>query len=157
MSNSENDKKSNVLKRMTVRLYADKDEDIADYLSKQKNITLNAFVKFLLREAMDKFGEEDYLKAISDHKESLKYRMQSQEQKDTNNKKEILSKNEIDVSPSSTIDMKSDFQKQKRKETQDLNTLKPRRNNIRQGRSSEKHKKLPQDPFDIFKDGNNFE
>ena len=63
MPNSEQKKTSKVLRRLNIRLY-DKDEDIADYLRNQKTTTLNSFIRFLIRDALEKYGDQDYFQAI---------------------------------------------------------------------------------------------
>ena len=64
MPNSEKDKGSNVLRELKVRLYVEKDEDIANYLRKQRTTTLNSFIRFLVRDALEKYGDQDYFQAI---------------------------------------------------------------------------------------------
>ncbi|WP_288646708.1 hypothetical protein [uncultured Lactobacillus sp.] len=159
MPNSEKDKKSNVLRELKVRLYVEKDEDIANYLRNQRTTTLNSFIRFLVRDALEKYGDQDYFQAIKKLGDIEKAKLAPKSEIKTSIKNDTP---EVQIntpsSPASSSRSKVESTNMPKKALRD-STPKPREKkvSVKEKGSPQKHKRLPQDPYDIFKDGNTFE
>lgn len=168
MPNSEQENTSNVLRRLNIRLY-DKDEDIADYLRKQKTTTLNSFIRFLIRDALEKYGDQDYFQAIKKlgdiERKTLAPKVEAKAP--TKNYTQEVQINTAS-SPTTPAAVSSKPKGEKQPKAKVIDTSKE----VRKGKDSSqkkrgtpeekkesprKLKRLPQDPYDIFKDGNTFE
>lgn len=164
MPNSEKDKKSNVLRELKVRLYVEKDEDIANYLRKQKTTTLNSFIRFLIRDALEKYGDQDYFEALKKFGDAERKQAGSpkvSQPTDRINNQEISAEATVPPSPTAS-EPKTKEQSQEKKTNNSKKVQKdstPKKREIPEEKkgSPRKHKKLPQDPYDIFKDGNTFD
>ena len=165
MPNSEQKKTSKVLRRLNIRLY-DKDEDIADYLRKQKTTTLNSFIRFLIRDALEKYGDQDYFQAIKKlgdiERKTLAPKVEAKAP--TKNYTQEVQINTASSPTTPAVSSKPKGEKQPKakvidtsKEVRKDSNQKKRGTPEEKKESPRKHKRLPQDPYDIFKDGNTFE
>lgn len=167
MPNSEKDKRSNVLRELRVRLYVEKDEDIANYLRKQRSTTLNSFIRFLVRDALEKYGDQDYFQAIK-KLENIERKTLAPKVEAKAPTKNDTQEVQINTAPSPTtpapVSSKPKGEKQPKEKVIDTSKeVRKDRSQKKRGTPEEKkgsprkHKQLPQDPYDIFKDGNTFD